>query len=295
MALLLAALPARGAAGPVVQAIMPEHEEKDKEKEQEDGLALLQVGRGGMARLRDGHGHAAGAKADEAEATRCTRAQPLVFLHIPKNAGTAIEDSAHNAGISWGRYMDFEGCSLGADICVAKWHTPPGLLQGINIYTSSKVFCVVRNPYARAVSEYQYFASHPEFQDQYGGAPVPGKLCSAEGLNSFLGFVLKEYLRGQVHLGMCHILPQSHYIWAPPNGTTGAQEQTCTEVLRLEEFPRAFNDLMKRYGYNNVKLPEHHVNKAACGALTANDLSTNVKSLMRQVYAEDFRQLGYSE
>jgi hypothetical protein len=48
MPLLLAALTARGAAGPVVQARMQEHEEKEQ-----DDLALLQVGRGAMA--RDGH------------------------------------------------------------------------------------------------------------------------------------------------------------------------------------------------------------------------------------------------
>lgn len=224
---------------------------------------------------------------------RCTNAQPLVFLHIPKNAGTAIEDAAHSVGINWGRYMDFEGCSLGANACVANWHTPPRLLQGINMYTSSKVFCVVRDPYLRAVSEYQYFASHPDFQDQYGGAPSPTVNCSAEGLNAFLSFVLTEFLNGNKLLGMCHILPQSHYIWASPDAT-GHQEQTCKEVLRMEEFPRAFDDLMQRYGYYDVKLPEQRTNSAVCGNLSKNDLNTTVKSLVGQVYANDFRRLGYS-
>lgn len=225
---------------------------------------------------------------------RCTDSQPLIFLHIPKNAGTAIEDAAYAQGISWGRYMDFKSCSLGSEACVASWHTPPRLLQGISMYTNSTVFCVVRDPYLRAISEYQYFAAHPEFRDQYSSAPLPVDPCSAVGLNAFLGYVLTEFLNGHTLLGMCHILPQSHYIWAPPNAS-GHQEQTCKEVLRLEDFPTAFDELMTRYGYTDLRLPPHRINKATCSNLGPKDLSSYVKSLLSQVYAQDFAKLGYKE
>lgn len=219
------------------------------------------------------------------------RQQSLLFLHIPKNAGSTIEDVAHEHGVRWGKYMNLHGCAMTTGRCNAIWHEPPALLGPANVYTGATVFCAVRNPYARAVSEYKYVYSNPEFRwEHYDLVEEAG--CSSWGLNEWLVQVLRQYLNGDTYKQLCHLLPQSYYIWGPPDDE-GRQCRYCHEILRVEDFPNNFNDLMKRHDYP-VRLSAEHRNIGGCPNLSYTDLNLTALQMLTTVYYNDFVLLNYS-
>lgn len=230
---------------------------------------------------------------DHMEDNECSTEEKLVFLHIPKNAGTSIEDAGFASGIEWGRYMSFKGCDLGFNDCEASWHQPPARVLGSNMYTDARVFCVVRHPYSRAVSEYQYLVANPEYRRQLAGI-IEEEGCSATGLNEALKLALTSYQASPANFDIhfCHMIPQAFYIWGAENDN-GHRCQWCHEVIRLEEFPKAFDDLMERFGYN-VSLPQHDSNRGACPDLSVADLSDEVLELLAEVYKDDLEMLNYS-
>lgn len=240
------------------------------------------------------------ARISRSQVLECVADQKLVFLHIPKNAGSAVEEAGIVAGIRWGKHMDFVGCDLGANDCSVGWHQPPALLYGINMYTQSTVFCVVRDPIHRAISEYRYIVANPQYQWQYKHL-VKKWGCHPNGLNGFLRSAMDRYLGGEPFLQLCHMLPQYKYIWGPPD-ENGTHCQWCSEVLRLDDFPQSFNSLMDRYGYTGVRLPprdgsgphDEHDNSAnvgACQELGPDDVETDVRVKLVTVYEQDFRMM----
>merc|ERR1719265_927861 len=98
------------------------------------------------------------------------------------------------------------------------------MIDGQNPYSNREVFCVSRDPYSRAVSEYLWVRSRHEHGhlgtkakgthalDACPGCTILEK-CSAEGLNHFLQKVLQLVQKGSAFVNRCHMLPQSRYIW----------------------------------------------------------------------------------
>jgi hypothetical protein len=223
----------------------------------------------------------------------CSSEEKLVFLHIPKNAGTAIEDAGDSYGVKWGRYMDFGACDLGFNDCKASWHQPPAKILRSNMYTQGRVFCVVRDPYARAVSEYKYLVANPEYRGAFRQI-IEQEGCSATGLNTMLDQALtlfKSSASQHEAINLCHMIPQSYYVWGAPDAD-GRRCQWCHEVLHHEQLPESFNDLMERFNMD-VRLPHSHVNEGSCANLTVNDLSSSVRDLLTDVYQDDLALLGY--
>ena len=78
-----------------------------------------------------------------------------IFIHIPKTAGTSIEKQALNYNIYWGVYYFKNKLNKNYYYSSVPWHIPPKYLTN-NEYENKILFCVVRNPYTRIVSEYKY-------------------------------------------------------------------------------------------------------------------------------------------
>lgn len=215
----------------------------------------------------------------------CKTGKRLLFLHIPKNAGTTIEDTGAQSGMSWGRMLqqgqkvmpDGSKCNL--------WHVPPAYLpagKANNPYAGAEVFCVTRHPYDRAVSEYNYLVGVPWGKNQ----PLEPR-CQPLGLNQFMTATMTRVKAGKKFLGDCHMVPQSEYIWGP----TG--RQWCQTILKIEELTTSFNTLMAQRGLSLRLGPKKNSKAGVCPQLSSASLTPATKAMLNQVYASDFAKLGY--
>lgn len=217
----------------------------------------------------------------------CAKKKRLLFAHIPKNAGSTIEDLAHNSGVNWGRFHVPSNLRMPDGNWCSKWHVPPAYLPAPNPYENAEVFCVTRDPYDRMLSEYRYLLN-VKWGD---GNPRlrKGPPCTENGLNLFVRDTLLLVAQGQRFISDCHFTPQTEFIWGP-------HKQWCTNILRIDTLPGSFNNLMSQKGYPQITLgPKQKKNSMAdkCDGLTTANFWPETKQLLNQVYASDFAKLGY--
>ena len=217
----------------------------------------------------------------------------LKFVHIPKNAGTSIENSALKKNIFWG----FRDWSKKKDNKLIEnswksfktkgkwinrstnnpmpnnktgcypWHKTPDEL-GKTIYKEEDdLFCVVRNPYSKIISAYKY---------------AHGKKSSKEGLNQFIKEKLTNFNKNERWNG-CHILPQYKY-------THGNIK--CNHILKFENLDEDFKKLNEKYNIYNINLPKNNKSKSK---LNISDLTQESKDLIYKVYKKDFELYGYKK
>lgn len=178
-----------------------------------------------------------GAEIDHQDQWQCTQGR-VSFVHIPKTAGTTLENLAKAHGLTWGHDYDWRrvdevkrltaegnedklgrlhsigtasdelttcrtGCPCGTGCCW--WHIPPRFLLDWRPYYKHVVkFCVVRNPFSRLLSQYSW---------KTGGKCVdtPEKAKERDD-------VLRRELMmaatspGRINYGDCHYLPQHWYV-----------------------------------------------------------------------------------
>ena len=234
----------------------------------------------------------------------------LEFVHITKTAGSAIEKAAGNVGIQWGachwKYIDSfgPGCRHGKShrksvhrpykpnqqkefmgMGKEPWHNPTYWYEH-NYFEGKALFCVVRNPYDRIVSEYY---------SKYGGYRGINDKNDPNTLNDWIesnlhGMQTKEY-KGS------HKLPQHLYIWNKKGERVIAEDH----VLRYETLNEDFDTLMEQYNLTAVKLPDGdniheraNARNRTISRLTVDNLSNITIALINEVYREDFRRLNYS-
>lgn len=219
----------------------------------------------------------------------CIKQKHLIFLHLPKNAGTTLEDlgseMGSESGVSWGRFELTGLQDMGDGQSCSKWHVPPSMLEGDNPYADSEVFCVTRDPWERMVSEYEFRIRTGHVHDS--------ATCTQERFNAFVTSSLAELVAGPGRFAYdCHLLPQWEYVEGPDG------HHWCTHTLPIEDLRSTFNSLMTKYG-SPLRLKRHKKSNARvyCTGLDA-DLgelySQPAKNIMRQVYAKDFAHLGDS-
>jgi len=154
---------------------------------------------------------------------KSSRKFELKFIHIPKTAGTAIEEAGRKAGVWWGRY-DRSNHVVHINSSCMFWHEVP-----LRHDESVRTFCVMREPFERILSEIRYELS------------LEGRNCMSE---RELNFRLDFSARIGQHMD-CHWIPQYEYV------------KHCDHVLRYDHLRSDFNTLMRHYGYK-VSLPEQH-------------------------------------
>lgn len=204
----------------------------------------------------------------------CSQRKTLVFLHIPKNAGTSIESIAKSHAMFWGanriksthqlerqRMPDGEQCSA--------WHVPPYLFKG-RMYKDSEVFCVVREPHDRVVSEYRWRARQGLL-----------KGCSDDALNKWAQRQVRNLGHQRFHSD-CHFVPQVDYVWNPKT-----HQQTCHHVLKMSTLSGDFNSLMANRGYQ-LRMVRHSNAGSACPGLSAAHLWPYTRNLINMAYKADY-------
>jgi len=200
----------------------------------------------------------------------------LFFIHIPKNAGTSIEDVSKSQNILWGRHYKWKSID---NIKCNKWHIPPKYINN-NDYKNKILFCIVRNPYNRIISEFQYNRIISEFQY------ISDYKYSATHLNDFISNLQSRY-KNNSFMNDCHILPQIEYIKKSDNSIN-----KDIIILRFENIEIDFKNLLEKYKYDDIKLS--HSNKSK-GGLSFKDLNKNSIKIINEMYNEDFKEFNYDK
>jgi len=192
----------------------------------------------------------------------------LFFIHIPKNGGTSIENTGKEHNINWGKNLKL---NLKEKRC-SYWHLP---IKYINpkYYKNKVLFCIVRNPYNRIVSEYKFITKNK-------------KKLSGKNLNLFVKEKLEEY-KNDKFINDCHIMPQTEFI-KDKNGKLLKN----LEILKFENLENDFQKLLKKYNYPKMNL--RNDNKTPKD-ITYKDLNDESINLINDFYSEDFSFFNYSK
>ena len=178
-----------------------------------------------------------------------------------------MEDLALKQKIKWGRHHQEYGF----------WHDylsvkPDKLKEGYDW------FMVVRNPYGRVISEYNWINSNEKRSIR-----AKPKEDIVNDFNKFLGEKLRmigdnKQLKDYLRKG--HFNKQSRYL----------DSKAVITVLKFEDIEVEFNKLMKLYNLNLTL--NSHKNKTPT-ILTYKDINHSNIALINEVYKEDFALFGY--
>lgn len=143
-----------------------------------------------------------------------TRKRGLQFVHIPKTAGSSIENTYLYK--CWGCW------SQGKSRNCSFWHEHNPVHIPID---NSDTFCVIRNPYDRLLSEYKY-KNHPD---------------DPEKMNELFALWYQQY-NNNPYIYDNHLRPQ--YLFA----------EQCTHVLLFDNLENELAELLPKYGIKPLKL-----------------------------------------
>jgi len=189
----------------------------------------------------------------------------LEFVHIPKTGGTAIEILGLKNGIEWGSkkinklnvIKNEDNCSL--------WH------NSTQEFIDSDTFVVVRNPYERIVSEYNYRETECKNNDE-------------EHMNNWIQQKIRQSY-SDPHLYDNHFLPMSTYVY-DKNGN-----KKIDHVLKYENLNKDIEFLFKTYNIDDFDISKKYNDKKCNGNVSG--LSKVSINMINYKYDEDFYNFGY--
>jgi len=186
------------------------------------------------------------------------RMKPLRLIHISKTGGQAISQVAgEQANIRWGMYDEEYGIGR---MC----HRLLSNIRKKEIIDRHDWFMVVRNPYDRMISQYNWHVTWRKEEID---------------VNEYLDRELSQ-IDSEFNQKGCHFTQQYRYL----------EPQYNIRVLRFENLEEEFNSLMKEYGYSIVL--NKKVNVSNKFALLA-DLTPDTIRLINRIYEKDFTTFGY--
>ena len=193
----------------------------------------------------------------------------LIFVHIPKNAGTTFKSILYSThgDVEWKRPFTDE-----------KKYTHSPLKAFYASFPESKdykVITIIRNPYERALSWYTYYRT-PTYYNRH---PQMRALHYAQ--QPFLEF-LKWYNRS--FKSKWEMLPQ---VW----WYTHKKKLHSDYQIRFENLEQDINKVSKELGMDIIKIP--HNNKSS-ELFTIGDVYCDESiSIINEWYKEDFKKLDY--
>lgn len=184
-----------------------------------------------------------------------------VFIHIPKNAGQSISNTLFDDKFPghWS-YRDYE------------WENKSKIEEYFK-------FCVIREPYSRLYSAYNYLKSEKCTElDKIFKEKI---LCD---FNSFENFVLLG-LKKEVIKNWIHFRTQVSFI------TDKNNEIKVDYICRLENIDEDFNVLKNKLDIPDVLLKSDN---RMGHTIDLDELYTDdMKEIVKDVYKDDFEMLGY--
>lgn len=189
----------------------------------------------------------------------------LKFIHIPKNAGTSIEELGKKLNLKWGKY-DYSNLDLReklSEIPCCYWHN---YLFKNN--SNVDYFCIIRNPYDRIKSEYFYRKNKNQVFN----------LCLNSWIEKFL-------INNTKNVYDCHLIPQYNYIF------DNEGNKKIKHVLRLDSnLNKNLKELLNKYDINIVVDDFEKKNKSY---QVKDYLSKDSIKLINDYYKKDFEYFNY--
>lgn len=200
--------------------------------------------------------------------------EKLMFIHIPKTAGTSVETYAKTHNIKWGRHVKYPRPVK--KVSAPYWHIPPKYFNRNNSpYKGKILFAIVRNPYERIISEYKYRNEiFPKNKKN-----VNKKNVNKKNLNEFIHNAEIIYDKNNFCFDG-HLLPQNEFV------------DSKTEILKIENLDKEFSNLMKKYNYPDKKLGKSFKTSTN---LSVKDLDRKSINIVNNIYHEDFNNFGYTK
>lgn len=227
----------------------------------------------------------------------------LIFVHIPKCAGTSIEKMLDmSSPISYFTRFGLNTTSLGKygverekfdsdlqlELCAVKNLQHLTLIQLSRIldsdfFNSASIFTVVRNPYTRLVSEYEFCRSgKSRFNDTFA--------AKYETFDSFVESELildasTEVLKQRVKLYDGHLETQASYLLNSENTLSDVDKMYRFESIgeafeELKQFSPVSRAIEARKGEYDRKYSEYYANESTVNRV-------------KQFYAQDFELFNY--
>jgi hypothetical protein len=172
-----------------------------------------------------------------------------IFIHIPKNAGTSFSKTYCKKEVG---------------------HTTA---QTYSIEELKKSIAIIRNPYDRLISCYNYFKMNNNYWSKKYGNPVHHDYCKKHSFKDFVDDLYHKKIDFDIHL-----LPQVHFL--------KKDGKIYTKLLKLENIKEDF------YNYFGEKINLPLINKSKNHNVL---LDTEDKRKIYEIYKEDFELLNYSK
>jgi hypothetical protein len=200
----------------------------------------------------------------------------LFFLHIPKNAGTSIENLGNKYGIKWGRFVDKKNYKLYDTPCnYYYWHSPYFIkIPGYNY------FAIIRNPYDKIISEFYYVGG---YNDKHFKAK--------SHLESFYLWLDDKYniIKKNKHWNNCHILPQYNYIY-DNNGNKRVEHI----IYMNKDFTKNLDLLFKKYNLN-ININDFEKNNSREKHFKKTELNNKAIKQINEMYKKDFKYFNFTK
>jgi hypothetical protein len=189
--------------------------------------------------------------------------KPFLFIHIPKNAGTSIENMFLTNKIEIGRHK-IENNVI-ENIGVNEWHCPPKYRDlNFNDYIA---FCVVRHPIDRIISEFNYMHSIDWIE-------IP------DDINKYVKEALGNNVDQFAFDG--HLIPQSEFI-------QDKYGNVITTILKFENLESELKLFMKKHRLKYKIEKANSSNKIN----SIKDLNSESLRLIKSFYKNDFVLFDY--
>ena len=192
----------------------------------------------------------------------------IVFFHIGKTGGFSVEKAL---GIGQLDYRVFdEHWVHGLNKGVMTQHARPGYVKqmvGDEIFREYFKFTVVRNPWNRMVSAYNYLINM--HQKRF------------ESFEKWLEHKHEMVIRNKYKEGS-HYIPQVEYL------TDSAGNPCCNQVIRFEALSDGFNNICDGIG---IKASLPHLNKSKHGSRGM--YTEHTKTLVNEMYENDIERFNY--
>jgi hypothetical protein len=194
------------------------------------------------------------------------------FIHIPKNAGSFIEELGLKNGYYWGKYHATMKKRNKNELC-SKWHIPYRQMKNNtrNHYSGTN-FCIIRSPYDRIVSEYKYVNRFNKDS------------LSKDNLNKFV-YSLADKIKKDKNSQDCHLLPQTDYVY-DENG-----KQICNYIMDFENLERDIYNLNINENLGLTNLDFKKENDTSFSTLSRADLDEKSIAIINEIYQKDFELL----